>query len=235
MIKENQKLFNRLNIFSDAAISILAVMASYFLVFMLLDLEHNYPLDDYVKLALVFIPVQLITYGCLGLYDSYRTSNFGKEFSKLVQAFFIDGLIIVTMLYIVKIINFSRLALVIFLVLDLLLISLKRYILRRSLKHFRQSGYNKKHIVIIGGGDIAKDYLETIRRETQMGFECAGYISDHETLDAKRLGGYKDIFDILDRYSYSEAICAWIRMIWNISAMLWRPASLRARRYPLYL
>ncbi|MBQ8170609.1 MAG: undecaprenyl-phosphate glucose phosphotransferase [Oscillospiraceae bacterium] len=208
MIKENQKLFNRLNVFSDAAISILAVMASYFLVFMLMDLEHNYPLDDYVKLALVFIPVQLITYGCLGLYDSYRTSNFGKEFSRLVQAFFIDGLIIITMLYIVKIINFSRLALVIFLVLDLLLISLKRYLLRRSLKRFRQSGYNKKHIVIIGGGDIAKDYLETIRREKQMGFECAGYISDKKNLDAKHLGGYDDVFDILDRYSYSEAICA---------------------------
>ncbi len=208
MIKENQKLFNRLNVFSDAAISILAVMASYFLVFILLDMEHNYPLDDYVKLAFVFIPVQLITYGCLGLYDSYRASNFGREFSKLVQAFFIDGLLIVTMLYIVKIINFSRLALVIFLVLDLLLIALKRYILRRSLKRFRQSGYNKKHIVIIGGGDIARDYLETIRRETQMGFECAGYISDSDTLDAKWLGGYDDIFNILDRYSYSEAVCA---------------------------
>lgn len=208
MIKENQKLFNQINVISDAAVAIISVIMSYLIVFNLLDFDKNYPLTDYIKLAVVFIPIQLITFGCLGLYDSFRTSTFGKELWKICQAFLVDGVLIIAMLYIVKIINFSRFALAIFLLLDLLFVALKRFVLRRSLKHFRKSGYNKKHVVIIGGGETASHYLETIRRETHMGFECAGYIADSETMDAKHLGGYDKIFDILDENSFSECVCA---------------------------
>ncbi len=208
MIKENQKLLNRLNVLSDAIVSIIAVVASYLIVFFLLDYEENYPLIDYVKLALVYIPIQFITYSTAGLYDSHRAVRFTREVRKIFQAFLIDGLIIVAMLYVVKIINFSRFALALFLVLDLVLITAKRFILRQTLKYFRKSGYNKKYVVIIGGGDTAENYLKAIREETQMGFECAGYIADSGALDAKRLGGYGQIFDILDKTSYSEVVCA---------------------------
>lgn len=208
MIKENQKLFNRLNVISDAAVSLVAVVISYLLVFNLLVFDRNYPLIDYIKLALVFIPIQLITYGCMGLYDSFRTSTFGRELWRIFQAFLMDGMIIIAMLYIVKIFNFSRLALAIFLVLDFIIIALKRFILRNSLKRFRSSGYNKKHVVIIGGGQTAAHYLDVIREETQMGFECAGYIADTDGLDAKRLGSFTDIFNVLDKRSYSEVVCA---------------------------
>lgn len=208
MIKENQKLFNQLNILSDAVISIIAVVLSYLLIFYLLVFERNYPLIDYIKLAVLFVPVQLFTFGCVGLYDSYRTSTFGKELMRIIEAFFIDGLIMIAMLYIVKIIDFSRWALAIFLLLDIALVAIKRLILRKTLKRFRAKGYNKKYVVLIGGGDTAAHYLEVIRREKEMGFECAGYISDEDELSAERLGGFDEMFDILDRHSYSEAVCA---------------------------
>lgn len=208
MIKENQKLFNQLNVLSDAVISVIAVVMSYLLVFYLLVFERNYPLTDYIKLALLFVPVQLFTFGCVGLYDSYRTSTFAKELMRIVEAFFIDGLIMIAMLYIVKIINFSRWALAIFLLLDIVMVAVKRLVLRKTLKRFRAKGYNKKYIVLIGGGDTAAHYLDVIRREKQMGFECAGYISDTDTLDAEKLGSFDEMFSILDQYSYSEAVCA---------------------------
>ena len=125
MIKENQKLFNQLNILSDAVISVVSVVIAYLLIFYLLVFEQNYPLIDYIKLALLFVPVQLFTFGCVGLYDSYRTSTFGKELMRIIEAFFIDGLIMIAMLYIVKIIDFSRWALAIFLMLDVLLVATK--------------------------------------------------------------------------------------------------------------
>ncbi len=208
MIKENQKLFNRLNVVSDAAVSLVAVVISYLIVFELLGLDKNYPLFDYIKIALVFAPVQLITFGCLGLYDSQRTGRFARELWRIVQAFFIDGLLIISLLYLVKIINFSRFALVIFLLFDFFIIAVKRYILRKSLKYFRKSGYNKKFVLVIGGGETAKHYLDTIHEESQLGFECAGYISNSTTLKAKHLGGYKDIFNVLDKTHYNEVVCA---------------------------
>lgn len=208
MIKENQKLFNAINVISDALLSIVAVVASFVIVFYLLAFERNFLLTDYIKLACIFIPVQLVTYGCMGIYGSHRTASFGRELVKLVSAFFIDGLIIVAMLYIVKLFDFSRWALVIFLVLDLVFVAVKRVAMRRILRGLRKKGYNQKHVLLIGGGEAALNYLETIRAEKQLGIKCAGYLADRDSLDAKWLGGFDDIMESLDGHCYDEAVCA---------------------------
>ena len=72
MIKENQKLFNAINIVSDALMAVFAMIVSYLLVFHLLDFEENYALQDYIKLALLYIPIQLMTFGCMGLGDCVK-------------------------------------------------------------------------------------------------------------------------------------------------------------------
>lgn len=208
MIKENQKLLNKLNVISDAFLALASVALAYAIVFCILNFEKSFTLIEYIKLACVFIPVQLVTYGCLGLYDSYRTSTLGKELVRLVQAFLIDGLIIITMLYVVKLINFSRWSLAIFLVLDLVMVAAKRIVLRKILRSFRKSGYNQKYVLIIGGGKTAQHFLETINEEKHIGFKCAGYVSDRDSLDAKWAGSFEDIQAVLDRRRYDEAVVA---------------------------
>ena len=97
MIKENQKLFNRLNVITDALAAVISIAAAYTLVFHLLDFEKNYPLADYFKLLLIFIPLQLMTYGCMGLYDSFRSKRFTTELGRLTGAFLLDGLALVAL------------------------------------------------------------------------------------------------------------------------------------------
>ncbi len=208
MIKENQKLFNWLNIISDAAASILAVIAAYLIVFYLLEFDKNFSLTDYIKLSIVFVPIQLITFGCVGLYGSFRTKTFPQEMGKITGALVLDGIIMITMLYILHLFNFSRWALFIFLVLDFGLISLKRGILRSVLRTLRESGYNKKYVLIVGGGEAAREYLETIREDRTLGLECAGYVGDEHALSVRRVGGYDDILSVLDKCSYDEVVCA---------------------------
>lgn len=208
MIKENQKLLNKLNVISDALLAIAAVALAYVIVFCMLDFEKSFAFIDYIRLACVFIPIQLITYGCLGLYDSYRTRTLGRELVKLVQAFLTDGLLIVAMLYVAKLIDFSRWALAIFLALDLVMAAAKRIVLRKLLRKFRKSGYNQKYVLIIGGGKTAAHFLKTIREEKHIGFKCAGYISDSDSLDAKLAGGFGDMQAVLDSFQYDEAIVA---------------------------
>lgn len=208
MIRENQKLFNKLNVITDAAAAFLAVTMSYMLIFHVLDFEKNFPLIDYIKLSTLFAPVQVITFGCLGLYGSFRTKTFAEELGKLVRAFIADGILMITLLYIIHIFNFSRWALFTFLLLDLLIVAAKRFIIRKTLKAARISGYNKKYVLIVGGGQAAEKYLDAIREDKSLGFECAGYVGHEDALNAKRLGNYGDILSILDRRNYDEVVCA---------------------------
>ncbi len=208
MIKENQKLFNRLNVLTDAAAAFISVAAAYLLVFNLLDFDRNYPLTDYFKLLLIFVPVQLLTYGCMGLYGSFRSKRFTREFGRLFAAFLLDGLTLVALLYVAQIIDFSRWALAIFLVMDFALVALKRFIMRKVLRKFRQSGYNQKYVLIVGSGAAARDYLRTIREEKHLGFVCAGYVSDGEMPGAEKKGGMSSLLTVLEERSYDEAVCA---------------------------
>lgn len=208
MIKENQKLFNRLNVITDAVAAFVSIAAAYLLVFNLLDFERNFPLADYFKLLLIFVPVQLVTYGCMGLYDSFRSKSFSTELGRLTAALLLDGLALIALLYVVQIINFSRWTLAIFLMLDFLIVAIKRFILRKTLRKFRESGYNRKYVLIVGSGTAARDYLRTIREERQLGFECAGYVSDGELPSAKHMGGYNNLLKVLEERSYDEVVCA---------------------------
>jgi len=208
MIKENQKLLNYFNVLSDAAVGVISIVISYVFTFYILDLDKNFPLIDYIKLSTIFIPIQLMTYACMRLYDSFRTKSFSTEFGRLFFAFIFDGLFIIALLYVVKIFNFSRIALFIFLLSDLIIISAKRFIMRKLLKKLRNKGYNKKMVIIIGSGQAAKDYLKTINREKEYGYECAGYISDTQTLSAKWLGSFDKLTVALKLKNYDEAICA---------------------------
>lgn len=208
MIKENQKLLNRLNVLTDACAAFISIAAAYLLVFSLLDFERNYPLTDYFRLLLIFVPVQLITYGCMGLYGSFRSKNFSTEFGKLFGAFLLDGLSLVALLYVVRVMDFSRWALAIFLTMDFLLVTLKRFILRKTLRKFRESGYNKKSVLLVGSGAAAGEYLRTIREQRWLGYECAGCVADAPLFGAKMLGGMDSLLGILENFSYDEVVCA---------------------------
>ena len=93
----------------------------------------------------------------MGLYSSFRGKSFANETGKLTAALFLDGMAMIALLYVIQIINFSRWALAIFLALDFLIVLLKRFILRKTLRKFRESGYNRKYVLIVGSGHAARD------------------------------------------------------------------------------
>lgn len=208
MVKENQKFFNRLNVISDLVLAFVCVIVSYLLVFYVFGFVRNYPLTDYLKVAVLFAPMQLMTFGCMGLYDSFRTKSFVHEFGRLVRAFLADGVIMITMLYIFHIVDFSRWALFLFLLIDLGAITAKRFFMRRLLKTARSGGKNKKFVLIAGNGGAANNYLETIRHEKHLGFECMGYVGEENALDARWFGSVEDILSVLDRHRVDEVVCA---------------------------
>ncbi len=208
MIKENQKLFNVINVVSDAVMAVFAMIASYLLVFNLLDFEQNYELTEYLNLVIIYMPIQLMTFGCMGLYDSFRSKRFTKELEKLVGAFIIDAVLMITMLYVVHVFHFSRWALFIFFFIDLMMVAVKRFILRKVLKRYRSSGYNLKRVAVVGSGTAAKEYIRTIHEEKELGYQLVGYISDEEIPGAKQLGFYDDIEAVLEEHNFDEVICA---------------------------
>jgi len=209
MIRENQTLLNKINAISDILILFISISLAYFIRFFVLNPGTHYiDLHKYLQFALLIVPINLIIYYFLNLYDSFRAKSFSKELSSIVKANTILIVDLLSILFTVKLVHLSRLVLVIFYFVNIALVSTKRYALRKILWNIRKKGLNLKHVIIIGSGETAKNYLDIIKSNSSYGYNYVGYVSNDFDFEGEKLGNYCDLLDILSKQKPDEVICA---------------------------
>lgn len=212
MIKENERLLNRINILTDIIILFVSITLAYLIRFNLFFTPTPYTtyikLVTYLQFTIIMIPINIIIYGFLDLYHSFRTTKFIKECIKIIQSNTILTAALLSILFVFKIINISRRVIIIFYFINITLVLLKRYLLRKFLWKIRLNGFNLKHIIIVGSGETAEKYLEVIDINKNFGYNYLGYVSDQDNFKGKKLGDYTELLDILYKFKPDEAICA---------------------------
>ncbi|QIB68179.1 undecaprenyl-phosphate glucose phosphotransferase [Aminipila butyrica] len=210
MIKENQRILNQLNLLTDGVVILLAMSLAYGLRFLVFQGATNHMGGStYISLGLVVIPLYLLIYTGFGLYESFRRKDFSEELGLIIKGNLLGIIILLTCLFIFKKIDLSRWTLVLFFVLNVSGTAAKRYIMRNILKSYRQKGYNIKHVILIGDGTLAQDYLHAVYKNKSLGFSILGYMSAHKSLKNLRyLGNYQQIYETLDLFNADEVVVA---------------------------
>lgn len=105
--------------------------------------------------------------------------------------------------------GFSRLALFFFWALSSASILGKRACVRAVLRHYRKLGYNQKHVVVVGNGHFAHQYVQDVKANPHMGFTVDGYLSRAPRPElGKCLGAYEDLPRVLSARVVDEVIVA---------------------------
>lgn len=209
MIRENQKMFNKLNVVTDIAIMFISMIAAYLLRFYVFKVDTEYiKLVEYIKFTVFLIPLQLIIYMFFDLYGSFRSKSFSRECVTLIKANTIFIAIILAVLFVFKIIHISRWLMVAFYFVYLTFIVAKRFVLRKALSKIRKKGLNLKSVIIIGSGEIASDYLNVIKKKREYGYQYSGFVANENSLDGMHLGNYDSLYDILQNQKPDEVVCA---------------------------
>lgn len=210
MIKENQKLLNYLNIFTDALMVVISLVAAYVIRFEVLEGRPGvFLLSYYFNVSLIMAIIFLIIYSSLGLYDSFRNKTFVSELSLLIKANILGTLFFVTIFFVLKIIDVSRMAIVFFFILNVGLTSVKRFLLRIILRNYRKKGFNQKHVLLLGSGELAEDYISALKKNKSLGFNISGYISRKKELkDYRYFGDFDSLEKTLDEINFDEVVAA---------------------------
>ncbi|MDE7261828.1 MAG: hypothetical protein K2N78_07190, partial [Oscillospiraceae bacterium] len=211
MIKKNQKLLNQFHVFTDAIILYCSLPAAFWIRFYILPGGTiSVPMVYYLVLGIFLTAAQLITYAAFGLYRSFRRTNLRKELLKLWSASGLDMALLLSFLFVQHYINFSRGTLAIYFFLSVGAISCKRILMRNILRRFRQKGYNQKHVLLLGSGEMAQAYLEKIEEERELGYQPIGYVSRRKApaFRLKYLGAFADLARLLEAYQPDEVISA---------------------------
>jgi Undecaprenyl-phosphate glucose phosphotransferase len=183
MIKDNQKYFNRLHVVLDAVIIALSYMLAWYLKFAspFSDIDPNVgvlSMSTYFQMLYVIVPGYLILYYSFNLYTPKRATVHKYEILDIFQANVVGIILLMAGWYLIAQIHFSRSMMAIFFVINIVLTTLGRTLIRVLLQYFRKKGYNLKYILLVGYSRAAEEYINRINSNPQWGYVMRGILDD---------------------------------------------------------
>ncbi|MBS7526600.1 undecaprenyl-phosphate glucose phosphotransferase [Fusibacter paucivorans] len=215
MIKNNQKYLNALQYILDIFSVVIALILAYFLRFNVLlqdDSVQHLSFYNYIEYLVVLVPVYLASFLLHGLYKPQRRDRFYREIIGITRSIIISTVSVLALLFINKEIHYSRSVLLIFTIFVFGLMVIQRGAIRYSLRWLRKKGYNQKHIIIVGTGELGLNFTEKIKANPQLGYTIVGYLDDidnaPEHLGYPLLGKVDQLSEILTAFQIDELIIA---------------------------
>lgn len=175
MIQKYQKTLNRLNVLSDGVLILLCYLFSAWLwLDVIRQTEDNLAALDRITGKGLFIAIVYAawTVALLSAFRIYRTSRVhgtGRVYRRILAG---NGIALVTAasaLYLFRLEDFSRGVLAVYFATSSAALIGKRFFVRLLLRKIRARGYNLKHILVVGGGDLAKRYKENVDARPDLG------------------------------------------------------------------
>ena len=180
MIKENQKHFNRLQVVIDAFVIVISYVMAWVIKFQILKNDDGkLPFRTYMFVMVCIVAVYLLLYNLFSLYTPKRVQGRRLELWNIVKANTVGIALILGVLYLIKMIDFSRWMLFYFFVLNVILETIARNLIRYFLRDIRRKGYNLKHIVLVGYSRAAEEYIDRILENPQWGYKIRGILDDN--------------------------------------------------------
>ncbi len=187
MIKDNQKILNRLHVLLDGLIIVGAYSLAFYLRFYsilshtLFETPKKYflPLSMCAQALIYVVPGYLLLNYMFNLYTPKRVKSRLRELWGLLQSNTVGIVLFILVLYLVKQEHFSRSMLATFAVLNVLLSFIFRLLIHKLLKLTRKHGYNLKHILVVGYSRSSETYIDKIRHNPQWGYFIHGILDDN--------------------------------------------------------
>ena len=217
MLKKYAQVFISILFIADLISVVFSWLAAFFIRFVLelFPLRHTLPVFSDYLIFLLFISIVFPL--CLLGYDLYKPMRGKKlfdEFVNIFKAVSISIVILTAITFFYRENSYSRIVMLLFWLLSIITITLSRFYLRRTLKYFREKGYNLRHVLIVGAGDLAKNLAEKINLHPEIGFNIVGFLTDHsdkvgQSVSGKKiLGQLEEVQKIVREYKIDQLFIA---------------------------
>lgn len=213
MIRKNQEFLNRVNILLDMALVILSYILASWLRFDFFDGSENNMAVVSGKTILLAFAYSLMLFFLLSMFGFYNTTRMRKLFWKARTIFFavtLSTLVATALFFVFRLVDFSRGVILAFYLFTLFFLIGKYAFMRLVLSRFRSKGYNLKHVVVIGTGNLAQQYKDDVTGQPDLGFHVLGFVGNPNQLKdgEAHLGAFDKLDDVLKSTEISEVVIA---------------------------
>ena len=200
MIRKNQRFLTQMYVMCDMAAILLMFLAAYWIKFQSgwISGDSSLSFQQYGMWSAAYVIIAVCIGAMMSLYAPKRKKKFIDEFMRVVQTHVISLFVLLSLLYFFKAVHISREYLAIFIAGNVMLTLLYRYIVKSTLKHLREKGYNKQFVLILGAGNLGKRFYDNLEVHPEMGYEVIGFLDDNITASDAAHGKYKPILGRID-------------------------------------
>lgn len=196
----------------DSAITAAVWMGAYVLRFAVWPSPDGVPDFPVVLGGLPMVLVlAAVSYRLCGLYEIHRLRQLPRELGVVCKASALVFLLAITITFYRRDLYESRLALGLFMVLNVFGLTFARRIIWRALKVLRGHGLNYGRAVIVGSGRHGQRVARTIQSNQWTGLEPVGFVDEPDRPEPKvlpRLGGVDELERIVDEHDVDHVFVA---------------------------
>ena len=188
MFKENQRTLNQINLIIDVLVMGVSFSGAHYIRFYTDFFSRGIlaiPFSEAMVPLLASIPIYLAFYNFLGLYQG-RSYKLFEELKGIIKANTYGIAILVLILFIFKIVDFSRYVLATFYVLNIVLTFAARGSVIYLVQSYRNQGLNLRNCLLIGHNEIGKSFIKKVERTPSFGYKIVG-ILDADTIKRREL------------------------------------------------
>lgn len=212
MIRGKERFITQLYMTTDFLFLQLAFIISWYLRFVVNTEEQGsyLPISDYFTWNIIY-SVSFLAIGFLiRLYIPKRKMKFAKEISKIIQVQIYGMFVLLSVLFIVKTVDISRMFLIIYLFTGFFFIVIYRFFVKQFLRAMRKKGFNQQFVLILGAGSIGKRYTDNLDNHPEYGLRVVGYLDDYKQMNKEQmvLGKITDLPTVLENKIIDEVVIA---------------------------
>lgn len=199
MIKERISFFRKLEMLIDL---VLAALAFYIV----------YPYALNWAILFFFLGVWLGLLIFLGLYESFRIKRLWDVLLTIWSAACMGIGVFGAGAYLLKLDNLNRWFVIFIFLGAAVLVSVEKIIAMLVFRYLRKKGFNYRHLLIVGTGPRAQEFMNLVRRRGEWGLKIVGLIDEDESLIGQHIHGYpvlgrlKDVADIVHENVIDEVV-----------------------------
>ncbi|MCR5421058.1 MAG: WecB/TagA/CpsF family glycosyltransferase [Lachnospiraceae bacterium] len=151
--------------------------------------------------------VSVLLFAVLGDYSTVRVKNVHKEIARVFFIQMVSGMTIAGALFLTQGSQFSRVWLVLFIIISIVFLILKRIVFSVFSLYWCRKNQGLSHVLIVGEGNNARRYYRGMENEIHKECEYVGNIAPvSDPQIPSYLGTYDMINEIIDRTGADEAV-----------------------------
>ncbi|MDP3937216.1 MAG: undecaprenyl-phosphate glucose phosphotransferase [Deltaproteobacteria bacterium] len=224
MLRKYSQVFLSILFITDMAVVTAAWLLAYEVRFHAGWFEHLAPLYEKTprfSAYLAILPLILAVWAVLmrreGLYLPRRVKSPSAELVRITRVSTVSVFVVVALTFFYRpfeIFTYSRVVMGLFWLFSCVALTTFRIGMRQIFRELRRRGYNLRHILIVGAGDLAREVIRRVKAHPEVGLSVGGLLAGDmskvgKTIDGiPVLGVYEDVQRVLQGRGIDQVVIA---------------------------